>query len=112
MRVSERYAKKISRGRFDPVKGTFTFPFIFIYIFIYYRSKLSTQSRTVASDVPDENLRPSSQSPVPANSSSCRPLSPKPELDEVQNGITVLPLKSLASIKPFTGQAAIPHQMG
>ena len=39
-------------------------------------------------------------------------LSPKPELAEVANGITVLPVKSFASTNVSTGHAAIPHQMG
>lgn len=34
------------------------------------------------------------------------------ELAEVQKGTTALPVKSFASIKPFTGHAAIPHHMG
>ena len=61
---------------------------------------------------PEEKRCPSSQSPVPAMSASSWPLSPRPELELVQKGITVLPEKSLASIKPSTGQAAMPHQMG
>lgn len=40
------------------------------------------------------------------------PLFPRPLDAEVQNGITVLPLKSLALTKVFTGQATIPHQIG
>ena len=55
---------------------------------------------------------PSSQVPVPAASASSLPLSPKSELEEVQKGITVFPVKSLASTKPSTSHAAIPHQMG
>ena len=35
-----------------------------------------------------------------------------PEDADVQNGITVFPLKSLASTNVFTGQAAIPHHIG
>ena len=50
--------------------------------------------------------------PVPAASANNSPLCPSPEDAEVQNGITVLPLKSLASTNVFTGQAATPHQIG
>ena len=39
-------------------------------------------------------------------------LSPTPDEAEVQNGMTVLPLKSFALTKLFTGHAASPHQMG
>ena len=73
---------------------------------------LSTHDLTVLSDALDENLCPVCQSPVPAISQSSFPLSPKPELAEVQNGITVLPEKSLLFTKVFTDQAAIPHQIG
>ena len=55
---------------------------------------------------------PSSQFPVPATSSNSSPLSPSPEEAEVQKGITVFPVKSLAAIKLSTGHAAIPHQIG
>ena len=55
---------------------------------------------------------PSSQVPLPAASSSSVPLSPRPELELVQKGTTVLPVKSLAATKLLTGQAAMPHQMG
>ena len=37
---------------------------------------------------------------------------PVKALADVQNGITVFPVKSLAFTKVLTGQAAIPHQMG
>ena len=52
------------------------------------------------------------QSPVPARSASRVPLSPIPDEEEVQNGITVLPVKSLFSTKLSTGHAAMPHQIG
>ena len=77
-----------------------------------YSPKLSTQVTTSSSEAPDRNLIPSSHSPVPASSASNSPLSPKPELADVQNGITVFPVKSFASIKVFTGHAAIPHHTG
>ena len=77
-----------------------------------YSPKLSTQSTTSASSTPDRNLMPSCQSPVPAISASSWPLSPRLEEEEVQKGITVFPVKSFASTKVSTGQAAMPHQMG
>lgn len=43
---------------------------------------------------------------------SCAALSPSPEEAEVAKGMTVLPVKSLAITKAFTGHAAPPHQMG
>ena len=55
---------------------------------------------------------PQAQSPVPAISASKAPLSPMLELEDVQNGITVLPVKSLAVTKALTGHAAMPHQIG
>lgn len=39
------------------------------------------------------------------------PLSPKPELEEVQKGTTVFPVKSFAFTKLSTGHAAIPHHI-
>lgn len=66
----------------------------------------------VSVDSPEENRSPSSQFPVPAISSSKFPLSPSPELADVQNGMTVFPVKSFAVINPSTGHAAIPHQIG
>ena len=71
-----------------------------------------THSCTSASSTLDRNLIPSCQSPVPAISANSCPLSPSPEDAEVANGITVLPVKSLFSIKESTGHAAIPHQIG
>ena len=56
--------------------------------------------------------RPSCQLPPLAISASKVPLCPSPELVEVQKGITVFPVKSLFFTKSFTGQAAMPHQMG
>lgn len=55
---------------------------------------------------------PSSQRPVPAASASSVPLLPSPDEAEVQKGIPVFPVKSLAAAKLLTGHAAIPHQMG
>src|SRR5699024_9631984 len=55
---------------------------------------------------------PSCQSPEPASWARFSALLPRPELAEVQNGITRLPEKSLPVTKPLTGQPARPHQMG
>ena len=77
-----------------------------------YRPRLSTQAWISSCETLEEKRCPSSQFPVPAISASSCPLSPRPELADVQKGITVFPVKSFASIKPSTGQAAIPHQMG
>ena len=78
-----------------------------------YFSDLSfSHSATVLSDALDGNLLPESQLPEPAACLSSSPLFPMPELEEVQNGMTVFPAKSFAFIKPSTGHAAIPHQMG
>lgn len=71
-----------------------------------------THSRTMLSEAPDLNRIPVCQFPVPAISSSNSPLCPKTELDEVQNGITVFPVKSFDVINLFTGHEAIPHQIG
>lgn len=43
---------------------------------------------------------------------ACAPLSPMPLLAEVQKGMTVLPVKSLALTNVSTGHAAMPHQIG
>ena len=75
-------------------------------------SRPSSHACTSASLTPERNRWPSSQVPVPAASARSWPLSPKPELEEVQKGITVLSVKSLAATKLLTGQAAMPHQMG
>lgn len=78
----------------------------------YDRLRLSSHSCTSPSLTLERKRIPSCQSPVPASSASSCPLSPKPELAEVANGITVLPVKSFASTNVSTGHAAIPHQMG
>lgn len=71
-----------------------------------------TQSLTVCSDGDDENRLPSRHVPPFAAFSSRLPLSPSPELADVQNGITVFPLKSFLLTKLLAGHAAMPHQMG
>ena len=50
---------------------------------------------TSEAEARSEKRRPSSQLPFPASSFSSSPLWPRPELVEVQKGITVLPEKSL-----------------
>lgn len=79
----------------------------FIYI-----PRSFTQDSTSSCDAPEENLSPSCQLPVPACSFRSSPLSPRPDDDEVQKGITVLSVKSLPLTKLSTGQAAMPHQIG
>lgn len=59
-----------------------------------------------------ENRIPSSQFPVPAIFSRLVPLSPSPELVEVQKGTTFFPVKSLFLIKLLTTQEASRHQIG
>ena len=71
-----------------------------------------TQSSTVCVFADELNRWPSFQSPVVASFARLLALEPSGELADVQNGITVLPLKSLARTKAFTGHAASPHQIG
>ena len=73
---------------------------------------LSVNSFISASDGFSLNLCPSCQFPPFASSASKSPLLPKPDDAEVQNGITVFPLKSFAFTNVSTGHAAIPHQIG
>ena len=82
-----------------------------IFHFIYY-FKLSVNVFISVSVGVDENLWPLCQFPPLAIFSSNLPLWPSPLDAEVQKGITVLPVKSLSFTKLFTGQAAIPHQIG
>ena len=70
---------------------------------------LSIHSCISESDAPELNLCPSFQFPELASSCSNFPLWPKLDEAEVQNGITVLPVKSLSLTKVSTGQTAIPH---
>ncbi len=78
----------------------------------YSNERLSTHSQTVSSKAPERNHSPVSHSPVPAASSSSSPLSPSPEEDEVQKGITIFPVKSLSAMNLSTGHAAMPRQIG
>ena len=71
-----------------------------------------TQSSTVCVFSDELNRWPSFQSPVEASFARLLALEPSGELADVQNGITVLSLKSLARAKAFTGYAASPHQIG
>ena len=84
----------------------------FYTLILSYSPSPFTHSCTSASSAPERNLSPSCQSPVPAISSNSCPLSPIPEDADVQNGITVFPVKSLFSTKLSTGHAAMPHQIG
>ena len=79
---------------------------------VLFYCKLSIQAFISESDGFDLKRCPSSQLPVPASSASNSPLWPNPDEDDVQNGITVFPVKSFAATKVFTGHAAIPHQIG
>ena len=90
----------------------FSCHFITDFLFYFVRPSSSTQVCTSESDAPDRNLSPSCQFPVPAIFSNSFPLSPIPEEAEVQNGITVFPVKSLFFMKLSTGHAAMPHQTG
>lgn len=58
------------------------------------------------------NLLPSSQVPVSLRLFSFFTLSPKGLDADVQNGITVLPVKLFSLTKLFTGHAAMPYQIG
>ena len=73
---------------------------------------LSVHSLMSESDGLELKRCPSSQLPVPASSFSNPPLCPKEDDADVQNGIMVLPVKSLALTKVSTGHAATPHQIG
>ena len=77
-----------------------------------YRFRPFTQLAMSASLLPRLNRWPSSQVPASTNSASSSPLWPMPEETEVQNGMTVLPVKSLTATKLLMGHAAMPHQMG
>lgn len=90
----------------------YTCLFLWLLIQSYFNAKLSTHVRTPSAEAPDEKRSPVSQFPVPAASASSSPLSPRSELDEVQNGITVFPVKSFAVTNPSTDHAAICHQIG
>ncbi len=75
--------------------------------FIYFM--LSVQELISESDGFDLKRCPSNQFPPLASSASNSPLCPKPDDDDVQNGITVFPLKSFALTNVSTGHAAIPQ---
>ena len=81
-------------------------------IFIFHYFILSIQSLISLSVGLDLKRYPSSQFPPFASFSSIFPLCPKPDDDEVQNGITLFPLKSFVFTNVSTGHAAIPHQIG
>ena len=60
---------------------------------------------------PEKRL-PCSQLPLPACAASVSSLCPMSLLPEVQNGITVIPVKSWLSTKVLMIRGACPHQMG
>lgn len=71
--------------------------------------------QTVHPSFDGRSIRPGGEPPpVEPVARACHvaQLCPIPELAEVANGITVLPVKSLLFTKLLTGHAAIPHQMG
>ena len=76
----------------------------FCFVFSVYRPRPSSQACTSSWLTREGKRCPSSQfacrRPVSARSS---PLSPRPELEEVQKGITVLPVKSLVVDKVVHG---------
>ena len=74
--------------------------------------KLSVQDFISESDGDELKRWPSAQVPPFASCDNNFPLWPKPDDEDVQNGITVFPLKSLALTNVFVGHAAIPHQIG
>ena len=86
----------------------------FFIVAVFYWEIFSwwTQSVISPSEARDENRLPSVQFPESAASAKSLSLFPMPELDEVQNGITVFPEKSFALMNVLIGQAAMPHQIG
>lgn len=79
----------------------------------YFISNVSTQERTSETLALVPNLCPGSQFPFPpAISRKSVSLRPSAELIEVANGTIVFPSRLFCVTNPFTGQAAIPHQIG
>ena len=75
----------------------------------YLKSRSFNQDLTSFDEVLEGNLLLSCQFPVPAILAKSSLLWPIPDDEEVQNGITVFPEKSLPLTKLSTGQAAIAH---
>ena len=72
----------------------------------------STQASISPAAALPEKRSPSSHSPEPANAARFCPLEPMGDEPDAQNGMTVLPAKSLPATNPSTTQDASPHQMG
>lgn len=83
-------------------------PCLLYSLHINFYSRLSTQDTTSSSETLERNRIPSCQSPVPASSASSSPLSPKPELADVQKGMTVFPHPS----SHLQYQPLAPHSSG
>lgn len=99
--------KNLSNRKISKQTKTATFISHGFFYFI-----LSVNSLISLSDGLDENLCPVSHLPPLASFSNSFPLLPISEEADVQKGITVLLVKSFALTNVFTGQAAIPHQIG
>lgn len=78
------------------------------YLLLYIYFRVSVHSLIVESEALELKRWPSSQFPEFAFSFSNSPLCPNPDDADVQNGITVFPVKSFSFTKLSTGQAAIP----
>ena len=109
-----KWSKKIAMLvlSFGMLIGSRVTAFAFVPDDVNSEAATETVQEETAAETPEENLCPSSQLPVPAISASSSPLCPIPEEEEVAKGMTVFPVKSLASTKAFTGHAAFPHHMG
>ena len=77
-----------------------------------YNPSPSTHAATSLAAVPPAKRRPSSHSPVPAIAARSCALEPMGDEPDVQNGMTVLPVKSLPATKLSIAHEALPHQMG
>ena len=73
---------------------------------------LLIQSCSSASDMPRVRRVEARNVPVPASSPRASPVRPGPLLPEVQNGITVMPVKSWLSTKVERMRGESPYQMG
>lgn len=85
-----------------------TIVFSGLFVVVLLSPKLSVHIFMSTSDGLDVKRCPCIQFPDFASLSSSSPLCPSPEDAEVQNGITVFPLKSFAFTNVSTGHAAIP----
>ncbi len=77
------------------------------------RPSSAIQVAISSADAPAEKRLPSTHVPVlPASSARRCLLPPMDEEPDVQNGTTVLPVKSLPAAKPSIAHEGFPHQMG